>query len=106
MPPSPHHHGFTCPALNLPLPPCPLLRAVDEHFDAIVAELLREIGGRLWRSRQASCLALADLLVGRRWAGQGAGWLTGSSATAAGGWAVPARAVPQRPGWVLPSCPQ
>lgn len=54
--------GHQPPATCLPAP------AVDEHFDAIMAELLKEIGGRLWRSRQASCLALADLLVGRRWA--------------------------------------
>ncbi len=49
-------------------PHCHLPASVDEHFDPIMAELLKEIGGRLWRSRQASCLALADLLVGRRWA--------------------------------------
>ncbi|KAK9810293.1 hypothetical protein WJX72_008148 [[Myrmecia] bisecta] len=42
-------------------------KTVDEHFDAIVAELLKEMGGRLWRNREASCLALSDLLQGRRW---------------------------------------
>ena len=30
--------------------------------------LLQEMGGRLWRSREASCTAMADLLQGRRWA--------------------------------------
>lgn len=43
-------------------------RAVDEHFRPILAELLREMGGRLWRNREAAALATADLLQGRRWA--------------------------------------
>ncbi len=47
------------------MPMCAL--TVDEHFDAVMADLLKEIGGRLWRSRQASAAALADLLQGRRW---------------------------------------
>jgi proteasome component ECM29 len=42
--------------------------ALDEHFDAIVAELLRDLGGRLWRAREAAAGALADALTGRRWA--------------------------------------
>jgi len=29
--------------------------------------LLQEMGGRLWRNREASCNALSDLLQGRRW---------------------------------------
>ena len=37
-------------------------KAVDEHFGAIMGELLREMGGRLWRNRQAACTAMADLL--------------------------------------------
>lgn len=41
--------------------------AVDLHFDAILKELLKEMGGRLWRNREAASLALADLLQGRRW---------------------------------------
>lgn len=40
---------------------------IDKHFDGIMAELLREMGGRLWRSRQSCCAGLADLLQGRRW---------------------------------------
>ena len=35
--------------------------AVDKHFNAIASELLRELGGRLWRVREACCLALSDL---------------------------------------------
>jgi hypothetical protein len=41
--------------------------ALDEHFDAIVRELLRDLGGRLWRGREAAAGALADALTGRRW---------------------------------------
>lgn len=37
-------------------------RALEAHFGAVAAELLREMGGRLWRSREAACAALADLL--------------------------------------------
>lgn len=42
-------------------------KAVDAHFDVILPELLREMGGRLWRNREAAALALSDLLQGRRW---------------------------------------
>ncbi|MEW5319235.1 MAG: hypothetical protein WDW38_010400 [Sanguina aurantia] len=42
--------------------------AVEAHFGPIIAELLREMGGRQWRNRQAACGALADLVQGRRWA--------------------------------------
>ncbi len=42
--------------------------AVDQHFASILRELLKEMGGRLWRNREAASLALADLLQGRRWA--------------------------------------
>lgn len=41
--------------------------AVDQHFSTILRELLKEMGGRLWRNREAASLALADLLQGRRW---------------------------------------
>ena len=37
-------------------------KALEAHFDAVAAELLREMTGRLWRSREAACAALADLL--------------------------------------------
>jgi proteasome component ECM29 len=42
--------------------------AVTEHYGAIMAEVLKEAGGRLWRNRQASCTAMAELLQGRAWA--------------------------------------
>ena len=40
-------------------------QALDEHFAAIVAEILADMGGRLWRSREAACSALADLVQAR-----------------------------------------
>ena len=42
--------------------------AVDTNFGAIMEELLTEVGGRQWRTRQSSALALAELLSGRRFA--------------------------------------
>lgn len=36
--------------------------AIERHWDAIAGELLKEIGGRLWRNREAACLGLAELL--------------------------------------------
>jgi hypothetical protein len=49
--------------------PCSALTQppVDAHFDAIVADLMREMGGRTWKGRQAATAALGDLLQGRRW---------------------------------------
>ncbi|KAL6519030.1 hypothetical protein OROHE_017454 [Orobanche hederae] len=41
-------------------------RAIDEHLDLIFDDLLVQCGSRLWRSREASCLALADILQGRK----------------------------------------
>ncbi|EPS65152.1 hypothetical protein M569_09623, partial [Genlisea aurea] len=41
-------------------------KAVDEHLDLIFEDLLQHSGSRLWRSREASCLALADVLQGRK----------------------------------------
>jgi proteasome component ECM29 len=39
---------------------------LDTHFDAIMDDLLSSIiAGREWRTRQASCAAIADLLQGR-----------------------------------------
>ena len=32
------------------------------YAGAIADELLREMGGRMWRNREAACLGLADLL--------------------------------------------
>ncbi|GFR47108.1 hypothetical protein Agub_g8793, partial [Astrephomene gubernaculifera] len=40
---------------------------LDKHFPAIMSDLLREMGGRLWRNRQAACGAAEGLLQGRRW---------------------------------------
>lgn len=42
-------------------------KALTTHFDAVLSHLLTELGSRLWRNRQAACLATADLLQGRRW---------------------------------------
>ncbi|PON59552.1 Proteasome component Ecm [Trema orientale] len=41
-------------------------KTIDEHFDIIVDDLLMQCGSRLWRSREASCLALADIIQGRK----------------------------------------
>jgi proteasome component ECM29 len=38
---------------------------VDLYFDSIMEDLLRNMLGREWRVRQASCAAIADLLQGR-----------------------------------------
>lgn len=37
-------------------------KAVDENFKGILAELLTEMGARLWRSRESAALALSELL--------------------------------------------
>ncbi|KAL6906048.1 hypothetical protein ACP4OV_003649 [Aristida adscensionis] len=42
-------------------------KAIDEHYDVIVEDLLVQSGSRLWRSREASCLALADIIQGRKY---------------------------------------
>ncbi|CAA7406117.1 unnamed protein product [Spirodela intermedia] len=41
-------------------------KTIDEYFDPIVEDLLVQSGSRLWRSREASCLALADIIQGRK----------------------------------------
>lgn len=41
-------------------------KTIDEYFDVIIDDLLIQSGSRLWRSREASCLALADIIQGRR----------------------------------------
>jgi proteasome component ECM29 len=38
---------------------------IDKHFDAIVEDLLTSVLGKEWRTRQASCAAIADLVSGR-----------------------------------------
>lgn len=40
-------------------------KTVDAHFDTIMKDLLTGMGDRLWRTREASCSAMADLLNGR-----------------------------------------
>lgn len=41
-------------------------RTIDEHLELIFEDLLLQSGSRLWRSREASCLALADIIQGRK----------------------------------------
>ncbi|KAK6213509.1 proteasome component ECM29 [Colletotrichum tabaci] len=38
---------------------------VSEHFDAIMQDLLKNILGKEWRVRQASCAAVSDLIAGQ-----------------------------------------
>lgn len=38
---------------------------IDRHFDKIMEDLLKNILGKEWRVRQASCAAIADLVQGR-----------------------------------------
>lgn len=38
---------------------------IDEHFEAIMEDLLKSILGREWRMREASCAAIAELVHGR-----------------------------------------
>ncbi|KAF9574748.1 hypothetical protein EC968_005534 [Mortierella alpina] len=40
-------------------------KAVQEYFDVIISDLLESMGARQWRTRESSCLAMADLLQGR-----------------------------------------
>lgn len=39
---------------------------IDTHFDAIIDDLLKSILTKEWRTRQASCAAIADLVQGRK----------------------------------------
>ncbi|KAL8170504.1 hypothetical protein V2J09_022308 [Rumex salicifolius] len=39
---------------------------IDDNLDLIIEDLLTQSGSRLWRSRESSCLALADILQGRK----------------------------------------
>jgi proteasome component ECM29 len=38
---------------------------IDKHFDAIMEDLLTSILTKEWRTREASCAAIADLVQGR-----------------------------------------
>lgn len=40
-------------------------KTIDLHFDSIMNDLLKNILGKEWRVRQASCAAIADLVQGR-----------------------------------------
>lgn len=40
-------------------------KTIDLHFDSIMNDLLKNILGKEWRVRQASCAAIADLIQGR-----------------------------------------
>ena len=48
-------------------------KAISQRLPDIASDLLTEIGGRTWRGRESVCLALADLVQGRRWQARG-GW--------------------------------
>lgn len=39
---------------------------IDQHFDLIIDDLINQCGSRLWRTREASALALADIMQGRK----------------------------------------
>ncbi|KAJ3299319.1 hypothetical protein HK104_009344 [Borealophlyctis nickersoniae] len=41
-------------------------KSVDEFFDVIMSDLLKAMGDRQWRTREASCHAVADLIHGRQ----------------------------------------
>ncbi|TYI10267.1 hypothetical protein ES332_A09G131000v1 [Gossypium tomentosum] len=41
-------------------------RTIDENLEYIFDDLLVQCGSRLWRSREAACLALADIIQGRK----------------------------------------
>jgi len=38
---------------------------INQYFDEILADLLKSVLGKEWRTRQASCAAIADLVQGR-----------------------------------------
>eukprot|EP00257_Ricinus_communis_P019881 XP_015578984.1 proteasome adapter and scaffold protein ECM29 [Ricinus communis] len=41
-------------------------KTIDQHLDLIIDDLITQCGSRLWRSREASCLALSDIIQGRK----------------------------------------
>lgn len=41
-------------------------KTIDENLDLIIDDLIVQCGSRLWRSREASCLALTDIIQGRK----------------------------------------
>jgi proteasome component ECM29 len=54
-------HGIWRALVDDPAP------AISEHLEGISKELLRGMGDRLWRHREASCAGLAELVQGRAW---------------------------------------
>ncbi|GAB4815511.1 hypothetical protein N2152v2_002557 [Parachlorella kessleri] len=42
-------------------------RSIAQHFGAIMAGLLKDMGSSQWRVREAAAVAMGDLLQGRRW---------------------------------------
>lgn len=40
-------------------------KTVDLYFEAILNDLIENLTSNLWRNRESSCMALADLLRGR-----------------------------------------
>ncbi|KAL6070848.1 proteasome component M29, variant 2 [Balamuthia mandrillaris] len=42
-------------------------KAVETYFDAIMKELLESIVSNIWRTREAACHALTDILQARKW---------------------------------------
>ncbi|KAI8907835.1 proteasome stabiliser-domain-containing protein [Gorgonomyces haynaldii] len=42
------------------------VQALNDHFEKISRDILKNMGDRQWRNREASCGALVDLLVGRQ----------------------------------------
>ncbi|CAO3594598.1 unnamed protein product [Absidia cylindrospora] len=41
-------------------------KTVDKYFDEIIADVLKGLGNRQWRVREASCAAVTDLVQGRQ----------------------------------------
>ncbi|KAJ8329188.1 proteasome component M29 [Batrachochytrium dendrobatidis] len=41
-------------------------KAMDTYMDLILEDILNSLGDRMWRTREASCAALADFLSGRQ----------------------------------------
>lgn len=41
-------------------------QTIDAYFDPIIDDLLVQSSSRFWRSREASCRAIADLIQGRK----------------------------------------
>ena len=42
------------------------VKALENYFTIILDDLLKSMGDRIWRTREASCAAMAELLNGKR----------------------------------------